>query len=150
MQRSVSVQRLRVPLDDVVPLHAQVDEASGLNLLSFSVENVMPRCLVLDCCNQLFVMSRWQSWSSITLSFKNKKKFWIIQWDKKNPKKRGDSWNLSNPWHLPARYDVWHLLQFVQNILIKQNLRWKRACSSAALNTSFESKCIPWVQNELL
>lgn len=86
MQRSVSVQRLRVPLDDVVPLHAQVDEASGLNLLSFSVENVMPRCLVLDCCNQLFVMSRWQSWSSITLSFKNKKKFWIIQWDKKNQK----------------------------------------------------------------
>lgn len=37
MQRSVSVQRLAVPLDDVMPLHTQVNEASGLNLLSFSI-----------------------------------------------------------------------------------------------------------------
>lgn len=58
MQRSVGVQSLHVVLDDVVPLHAQVNEASGLDLLSFSVEDVMPSCLVLDCCNQSFVMSR--------------------------------------------------------------------------------------------
>lgn len=54
MQRAVSVQRLHVVLDNVVPLHAQVDEASGLDLFSFPVENVMPRRLVLDCCNQSF------------------------------------------------------------------------------------------------
>lgn len=57
MQRAVSVQRLHVLLQDVVPLHAQVNEASGLDLLSFPVEDVMTRCLVLDCCNQSFVMS---------------------------------------------------------------------------------------------
>lgn len=54
MQWSVCVQRLHVLLDDVVPLYAQVDEASGFDLLPFAVENVMPRRLVLDCCNQSF------------------------------------------------------------------------------------------------
>lgn len=50
MQRSVRVHRLHVVLDDVVPLHSQVDEALGLGLLSFSVEDVMPCRLVLDRC----------------------------------------------------------------------------------------------------
>lgn len=50
MQRPVSVQRLHILLNDVVPLYPQVDEASGLHLLCFPIENVMPRRLVLDCC----------------------------------------------------------------------------------------------------
>lgn len=50
-QRSVGVQRFHVFLDAVVPLHAQIDEAPGLDLLSFAVEDVVARRLVLDRCN---------------------------------------------------------------------------------------------------
>lgn len=57
MQRSISVQCLHIPLYDVVPLHTQVNEAAGLNLLPFSIQDVMPCCLVLDCCNQLVGIS---------------------------------------------------------------------------------------------
>lgn len=58
MQRAISVQSLHVILDDVVPLHAQVNEAPGLHLLAFSVEDVMSCCLVLDSCNQSFVIKK--------------------------------------------------------------------------------------------
>lgn len=51
------MQRLHVPVHDVMPLHTQVNEAPGFELLSFPVENVMSRRLVLDGCNQLFRFS---------------------------------------------------------------------------------------------
>lgn len=52
VQRSVRVQHLHLVLEDVVPLHAQVDEAPGRRLLPPPVEDVVPRRLVLDRCNQ--------------------------------------------------------------------------------------------------
>lgn len=65
VQRAVGVQSLHVVLDDVVPLHTQVNEAPGLDVLSLSVEDVMPGRLVLDCCNQ-----------SRSKSFTHKKSHW--------------------------------------------------------------------------
>ena len=63
MQRSVRVQHLHLSLDDVVPLHAQVNEASGLDLVSFPIEDVMPCCLVLDCCNQSLLWAADKAWN---------------------------------------------------------------------------------------
>ena len=52
VQGPVGVQRLHLLLDDVVPLHAQVDEAPGPRLLSPAVEDVVARRLVLDRCKE--------------------------------------------------------------------------------------------------
>lgn len=52
VQRSVCVQRLHVPVNDVMPLHPQVNETLGFELVSFPVEDVVSCCLVLDGCNQ--------------------------------------------------------------------------------------------------
>lgn len=57
VQRSVCVQRLHVPVNDVMPLHTQVNEALGFELLSLPVEDVVSCCLVLDGCNQLLGFS---------------------------------------------------------------------------------------------
>lgn len=48
MQGSICVQHLHVVLDIIMPLHAQVNEAPGLHLLAFPVQNVMTSRLVLD------------------------------------------------------------------------------------------------------
>lgn len=98
MQRSVSVQRLHVVLDDVVPLHAQVDKASRLDLLSFPVEDVMPCCLVLDCCNQSFGYEPLTKKGFTLPITKVWKAEYIIQWDEKKLKlcsQMDDSWNQS-------------------------------------------------------
>lgn len=96
MQRSVSVQRLHVVLDYVVPLHAQVNEASGLDFLSFSIEDVMPGCLVLDCCNQSF---GYEPLTKKQLHSTNEKVLNYPQRLKSSncTLKRGDSCNRSNP-----------------------------------------------------
>lgn len=51
------MQRLHVSVNDVMPLHTQVNETPGFELLSFPVEDVVSCCLVLDGCNQLLGFS---------------------------------------------------------------------------------------------
>lgn len=57
VQRSICVHCLHVPVNDVMPLHTQINETLGLELLSFPVEDVVSCCLVLDGCNQLLGFS---------------------------------------------------------------------------------------------
>ena len=161
MQRSVSVQRLHVVLDDVVPLRAQVDKASRLDLLSFPVEDVMPCCLVLDCCNQSFGYEPLTK-KGFTLTIT---KVWkaecIIQWDKKKLKlcsQMDDSWNQSTPgtrleWlclSITMSYSCYNLYTTscqtsnMIELLRCEKLKWKWACLLGALNTSDAFKC-KWV-----
>lgn len=50
VQRAISVHRLHLSVHDVMPLHAQVNEAPALHLLAFPIEDVVASSLVLDGC----------------------------------------------------------------------------------------------------